>query len=193
MKVIFAYIATALTVIAYVPYIKAILGKKVTPNRVTWLVLFLLGTISAIAYYKVGAKLTLWVAIANVIGPLVTFLLSIKFGEGWAKSELKYLLGSLFAITLWIVTGSPLWGLIFNLGADFFGFIPTIIKSYYRPKSEDVFTWFLFVLGGCFNLLAIEAWDFQIAVYPIYIVAAESIVLFLLMRDKLIKHAKIHG
>ncbi len=175
-------IATLITGLAYFPYIFSILKHKTKPDRTTWSVLFLIGIITFFAYQEVGAIETLGVALANVIGPFVIFLLSIKYGEGWKNiSDFKYLAFSLIAVILWRVYDSALIGLIFNLVADLIAFIPTIKKSFFRPWTEDFLTWGLFVFGGVVNLFAIESWSFEIVIYPAYILLAEGSVFVILM------------
>ena len=129
--ILYGQIATFVTIIAYLPYIFSILKHRTLPDRTTWSVLFSIGIITFLAYRSIGADATLGVALANVVGPFVIFLLSLKFGEGWKNiNDFKYLIFSVIAIILWQVYDSPLIGLIFNLSADLVAFIPTIKKIF---------------------------------------------------------------
>ena len=178
---LYGQIATSIITIAYLPYVFSIISNRTKPNKTTWLVLFLIGIITFFAYKNVGAVATLGVALANVIGPLFIFILSLKYGEGWENiKDFKYLILSVIAIILWQIYDSPLTGLVFNLIADSTAFLPTIVKSYLRPETEDMLTWFLFLTGNIINLFAIEMWQFSIYIYPVYILIAESIVFLLL-------------
>src|SRR3989344_4705733 len=179
---LYGQIATSIITIAYLPYVISILKNKTKPDKTTWLILFLIGIITFITYRDVGANATLGVALANVIGPLIIFLLSLKFGEWWKNiSDFKYLIFSLIAIILWQTYKSALVGLMFNLLADFIAFIPTIKKSFSRPRTEDLLTWCLFTVGNIINLFAIEQWKFDIVIYPAYILFAEGIIAILLL------------
>ena len=190
-KILYGEIATAITVIAYLPYIFSIFKNKTKPNRTTWLVLFLIGFITLIVYKEAGASATLGVAFANTVGPLIIFILSLNFGKGWEKlSDFKYLLFSLIAIVLWQIFDSPVVGLIFNLVADFIAFLPTIRKSFKEPWTEDLLTWCLFVVGGIINLFAVETWVFAIVIYPLYILLAEGLVAILLLRAYILSRLK---
>lgn len=189
--ILYGQIATLLTAIAYLPYIISILKNKTKPDRTTWSVLFLISIITFLAYRSVGANATLGVAFVNVIGPFIIFILSLKFGEGWKnRSDFKYLIFSVIAVVLWQVYESPFVGLLFNLIADFIAFIPTIKKSFSRPWTEDLLTWCIFTIGGILNLFAIEHWQFDIVIYPMYILLAESSVVILLLWAFLIKNKK---
>lgn len=174
---LYGQIATTIIVLAYLPYIFSVFKNKTKPDRTTWFTLFLIGIITFITYKAVGANATLGVALANVIGPFIIFILSLKFGGGWKNiNDFKYLIFSLIAVILWQVYKSPLIGLTFNLLADFIAFIPTIKKSFFRPETEDLLTWCLFTIGNIINLFAIEQWRFDIVIYPAYILLAEGIV-----------------
>jgi hypothetical protein len=128
------------------------------------------GVMIAFSYRAVGADSTMWVPISYVIGPLGTALLSIKFGEGgWTQLDRTCLLGVGIGLILWGVARSPHLTLGINIGIDFLGALPTIRKSLRDPYSEDLFSWLLFTLGSIVNLLAINRWEFQIAIYPIYL------------------------
>lgn len=189
--ILYGHIATIITAIAYLPYIFSILEKKTKPDRTTWSVLFLIGIITFLSYRKVGADTTLGVAFVNIIGPFIIFLLSLRFGEGWKnKNDFRFLILSLLAVILWQIYNSPLIGLVFNLLADFIAFIPTVKKSFYRPETEDLLTWFLFTIGGIFNLFAIRQWEFGIIIYPAYILFAEGSVTIMLIWSFLVKGKK---
>lgn len=179
--VLYGQIATFVIAIAYLPYIISILRNKTEPDKTTWLVFSLMGIITFIAYKDVGAHATLGIALANVIGPFVIFLLSLKFSDWKDKNDLKYLILSLIAIALWRIYNSPLIGLMFNLFADFIAFMPTMVKSFLVPRTEDLLTWLLFTVGNIISLFAIEQWSFSIAIYPVYLLLTEGVVVILLL------------
>lgn len=180
LHIFYGQIATFLIIIAYLPYIISILKNKTEPSKTTWFILFLIGLITFFAYKGVGAHATLGVALANVIGPFIIFILALKFSDWKNKGDFKYLIISVVAIVLWQIYDSPLIGLIFNLLADFIAFTPTMVKSYLSPKTESLLAWCLFTVGNIINLFAIEQWEFGIFIYPIYILVVEGIVVILL-------------
>ena len=179
--IFYGQIATLIIILAYFPYIISILKNRAEPDKTTWLVFSLMGIITFIAYREVGAHATLGVALANIVGPFIVFLLSLKFSNWNDKNDFKYLIFSLIAIVLWKVFDSPLLGLTFNLLADFIAFIPTIVKSFLAPKTEDFLAWGLFTIGNIVSLFAIEQWSFSIAIYPLYLLITEGIVVLLLL------------
>jgi hypothetical protein len=186
IKYYFGVVATLLTIVAYIPYCYSIIRGKTKPNIITWLVLFVIGAISFFSYKELGAVNTLGFALANLVGPLVVFLLAcVKNGMHEQMQDLYFLLISLLAIILWIATGEAFIGLLFNLIADLVGFVPTIVKAYKQPKSEDLLTWAMFSLGGIMALMALERYTLELLLYPLYIVVAEGIVFLLLLKASL--------
>ena len=162
-------------------YYYAIFVGKATPNRVTWFVLTLVGAMIASSYYSLGARETIWVAIGYVAGPLFTFFLSLKYGEGgYTILDQVCIALAFLGIIFWSITGSAFWTLLLSIFTDFIGIIPTIVKSYYRPDSEYLPAWLITFIVSILNILAIKDWEFTIYIYPIYMITFNGIILFLL-------------
>ncbi len=182
--------AGIISFLAYGRYIYSVWLGKTKPSRATWWILTLVGTMIALSYYSVGARDTMWLAVSYVICPLIVAILSIKNGEGssWNYTEKICLFLALVSILLWIVlmkigfTNASFVVLIINIVADFIGILPTIIKSYYRPENEDISAWILSSIAGIFNLLAIENWNIEISLYPLYLATANPLIAILIYR-----------
>jgi hypothetical protein len=128
----------------------------------------------------------MWVPISYVIGPCITSLLAIKFGEGgWTKLDRICLVGVGIGLILWGVYRSPSLTLGINIGIDFLGALPTLRKSLRHPYSEDLFAWVLFSIAHILNLLAIDLWQWQIVIYPIYMFVVCSAICLFLWRGRL--------
>jgi hypothetical protein len=174
--------AGGLTIVAYLPYIVSVFKRKSQPDVVTWLVLTIIGSVSFITYYSLGARATLFLAAANAVCPLLIFLLAFFGKRGYRASQsYYYLLASLAAIVFWYFTGDPLLALALNLIADFLGFLPTIRKSWILPFSENLSAWKIFVFAAFVNLLAVNELSLGTILYPTYIFLAESSLLFILL------------
>ena len=65
---------------------------------------------------------------------------------------------------------------------DFAGAVPTIRKAYLAPHTEDRLAWALFIAGNAFNLLAVDRWQFAIAIYPLYMFLASGTIAALVLR-----------
>ena len=141
-----------------------------------------------LSYYFSGARETIWVPIGESIGPLLIAFISIKYGEGgWSKIDRICLMGAVIGAILWFMSGSPLVGLLSFLVIDFWGVIPTLIKSYFKPHGESNLAWSLSFLGSFLNLFAIQQWSLPIIIYPIYTTLINFIII-LTIRGFFSKH-----
>lgn len=170
-------VAGIVSLAAFIPYILAILRGETKPNRATWWIWAVVGLMLGASYYSSGANHTIWVPVSYIIGPFVTAILSIKYGEGgWTRFDRSCLLGAGVSMVLWWIFSSPLIALLINLFIDLMGALPTIRKAYHEPESEDRTAWALFFAGNTANLFAVETWMFAISVYPIYMFFGSGII-----------------
>lgn len=177
---VIGWIAGALTFFGYVPYFVSTIRGKTKPNRVTWWVLVVVGSMLVGSYYSLGAEETIWVPIGYVIGPLIIAILSVWFGEGgWSKFDLICLGGAITAGLVWWLLNEPLFALIINLTMDWLGLMPTVRKSYHRPHTEQRLAWMCWFIGTFINLFAIDKWTIEIAFYPLYMAIGNGIITFL--------------
>ena len=185
-------IAGVLSLAGFVPYWWAIWQGQTRPNRATWWIWSIVGIAIAISYRAAGASATMWVPITYVIGPVVTSLLGLKFGEGgWTKLDRSCLVGVGIGLILWGLYRSPDLTLGINIAIDFLGALPTIRKSLRHPESEDKLAWLLFAVANTCNLLAIEQWRWQVVIYPIYMFFITITIYSLLWRGRARKHRSI--
>lgn len=185
-SIILGKIAGVLSFCAYISYIRSTLRGETKPSRSTWWILTLVGAMILITYYAEGARSTIWVPVAYVIGPFIIALLSLKYGEGSKWEPLDKICFSLavISIAIWYATSSAFIALILNIGIDFLGLIPTIKKAYLRPESEDRTAWTLESFAGVINIIALDSSKFSIIIYPIYLLTLNSAVAMLLYRRK---------
>ena len=179
---IIGIIAGIISIIAYLLYNLSILRHQTKPNKATWIILTLVGLLILISYYLEGARETIWVPIAYVVGPLIIAVLAIKWGEkGWSRLDKICLAGSGISILFWFFTNSALLTLLINILIDFLALLPTIKKSYNRPETEDRVAWLLETIASVINILAIKTWIFSIYIYPIYLIVVNGVISFLLL------------
>lgn len=179
---IVGFTAGCLSFVAYLKYIHSTLYGSTRPNKATWSILTLVGILILVSYYQGGARDTIWVPIAYVIGPLIITIVSFKKGEsGWSKFDIWCLIGSIISMVIWFITSSPLWALLINIFIDFLGLLPTIRKSYLEPGTEDRSAWVLESVSGVLNVVAIKAWVFSIYIYPVYLALVNGSIAILLV------------
>ena len=177
----FGIVAGIFSFSAYVFYIFSILKGYTKPSRSTWFIWAIIGIILAITYKSSGAEDTIWVAVSEAVAPTIIALLSIKYGIGGSQRiDIFAFVGSAFSLFLWWYFGSPVVALTTQLAIDFFAAIPTIKKSWIKPKEEDRFAWTLTQTGNLFNLFAIDKLTFGVIVYPVYTFIIDGVIAVLL-------------
>jgi hypothetical protein len=126
-----------------------------------------------------------WLSGIFAFGSTIIFLLSLKFGMGgWAKTDILCLVVSLLGIVIWKATANPMYGLMASIGADLAGQVPMLIKTYRFPETEVWTFYSLGVVAGLLNLAAVQHWNIQEIIYPLYIVLIDGATVLLIIRPK---------
>ena len=68
--------------LGFMPYITTMVKGASRPSRASWAIWSVMGLVILGTYYASGARNNLPGTIALAIGPIVTFLFTIKYGEG---------------------------------------------------------------------------------------------------------------
>ena len=175
-------IAGVISFAAHVLYIVTTVQRKTKPNRATWWIFTIVALIVLASYYSAGARDTIWIPVSYALGALIIALLSLRYGEGgWTTLDRICIFGAGVSIILWWLFTAPLLALFTNILVNLFGLLPTIRKSYLRPRGENLFAWELDFFASVINLFAVERWAFAIAVYPLYLVFLNGIIAAILV------------
>jgi uncharacterized protein with PQ loop repeat len=186
LQTLFGIIAGFFGLLGYLPYIITTIRGKNIPNRATWWIWGTLGIIQGITYYCSGASNTIWLPILYAACQIIIAVLSIKFGEGgWNRFDRICLIGAGFSLILWWWYDSPTAALLFTLVIDSFGALPTVIKSYHNPETENCFSWTIFFIANTLNLFALENWSLELAAYPFYLFCLSLILATILNLSKI--------
>lgn len=189
---IMGVIAGIISLAGFVPYILSIFRGETVPNCATWWIWTLNGTIIGSAYFFATSDLgAIWVPLSYILGPLFISILAIKYNdkEYLSRLDMVCLISAFISLILWGLSQSPLLALFFLLVIDILGAIPTYIKSYYDPLSENLVAWLIFSLGNILNLFSVTHWDLGSATYPIYLaLMASTITYTVIIGRRRIKH-----
>lgn len=178
-------ISNILLFLAFIVYIISILQKKTKPHRTTRIVLLIINGLAFASLFTQQNQTAIWLPGISFIMSIVIFFLTLKYGMGgWKKTDIICLCIALFGVVIWRITNNPLLALFSAVLADFTGYIPTLIKTYYHPETEY---WGFFALGGLaslLNLFATEVWNFENVFYPFYLTSISAVMVFLILRTK---------
>ncbi len=167
---VIAVVAAVLALVGAVPYVIDTLRGKTRPNRATWMVYAVVGSLAVASSYAAGGRWSLLLGVAYAIGPVAILLASIRHGEGgWRPLDRGCLGLAALGLIGWAVSGDPRIGVILHTLADAAGTVPTWIKSWRDPAHENRRAWTVYAVASTLNLLAITSWTVGEAFYNVWL------------------------
>lgn len=182
---ILGVVAGVLALAGYVPYIISILMGKTRPNRATWLIWTVIGGLLAVSYIAEGDFHTIWLPIGYFLGPFITALLSIRYGYAiWTRLDTICIVAAALSLIPWILSNNAILTLIINVLIDSTGAIPTLVKTYKEPETEDFTAWLIFFIANTIQVIAVTNWNLAI-IYPLYLFLLAATMVAFIVRGKL--------
>lgn len=174
-------VSGALTLGAYVPYVAAILRGQTKPSRASWWMWAGVGFLLLSTYYSLGSRGALGLALGAFIGQTLVSVLALRYGiGGGTRFDFFCLAGAAGAAMLWWATASPFWPHVLVVAMDACAWLPTFRKTWKDPASEDAFAWMLWTAAAVLALLNTRQWTVAEALYPLYIVVSDGIIVLLI-------------
>lgn len=176
--VVLGILSGLLAVVAIIPYVKDILYGTTRPNIVSWFLWVLLLLIAALAQISAGASWSLVFLIGDIIGTssvLVLCFIGYGYGKyGWLDGVCFVL--ALLAVVLWQITNQPLLAIGLAAVADFLAGVPTLVKAYKDPASEDPTQFFMLSIAALLGILATKIIDPTNLLFPIYLFSINAAI-----------------
>lgn len=186
---IFGYTAGVVSVLGIIPYLRDIFRGTTKPERASWFIWSVLGSIAFFSQYAKGATDSLWMTGAQTLIVIVVFLLAIRYGMGgFARRDIFALFAAAAGLVLWYFTQEAAIALFIVIFIDAIGSLLTAIKSYTAPHTETLITWLFAGAAGLFGMLAVGELNWILLAYPFYIFAANTIIAFAIMLGKQKRH-----
>jgi len=183
----YVIVGVLLSIYGSLSYLIDTVKGKVKPNRVSWLFWAIAPLIAFSAEIEKGVGIHSLMTFIVGFNPLVIFLASFLNKKAyWKLDKLDYLYGglALLGLILWQITGEGNLAIFFSIMADGLAAIPTVIKSYKDPGSENYKIYFYSMLNAGITILTIKVWDFAHWGFPVYIFGICSL-LYVLIKFKL--------
>lgn len=173
-------------------YLIDTLKGKVQPNKVSWLLWCIAPLVAFAAEISQGVGIQSLATFITGFVPLLVFTASFFNKKAqWQLSKFDLICGSFsfLGIILWYITKVGNVAIFFSILADGLAALPTVIKSYKEPESENDLVYLLGIVNAGIALLVITTWNFESYGFPLYLVIIQ-VVLVLLIRFKLGKKFK---
>ena len=175
----FVFLGLLLNALASIGYIVETLKGRVKPNRVTFFLWALAPLIAFGAEINEGVGLQSLMTFMVGFSPLLIFLASFVNKKAyWKISKLDWLYGglSILGLVIWLITRDGNLAILFSILSDGFAAMPTVIKSYHHPETEDYRLYLLAAISAVIILLTIDDWTFAHYAFPAYILIICSII-----------------
>jgi hypothetical protein len=188
----FVYLAFLFNLSSTASYLYAVIKGTAKPNKVTWFLWALAPLIAFAAQIAQGVGISALMTFAVGFGPTLIFIASFFNRKAeWKISNFDLLCGgiSLSALILWAITRDAFIALLLAIFADFLACIPTYIKSWYNPETEDVRAYLLAGISALITLASLQTWTFLYYGFPFWtlIVCASFYILIKFKLGKVFK------
>jgi hypothetical protein len=166
-----------------IKYLIDTLKGKIQPNKVSWALW------SAAPLVAFAAEVSQGVGIQSLTTFIVGFIPLIVFIASFTNKKAEWKLGKLdticgllsfLGIILWFVTKIGNVAILFSIIADGLAAIPTIIKSYSHPESENHLIYTLGIINAGIGLMTIQTWNFEHWGFPSYLLFINLILAVLI-------------
>jgi len=174
-------IATIVSIIGFIPYLKDIFRRKTQPHSYTWLIWTILQVTGVVVMFNSGAGMGALPLAVGVGFCIYIFILSLKYGtKNITVFDTVCLAGALAAIVVYVFLHDAVLSVILVTIIDFVGFLPTLRKAYSEPYSETLSLFAIGIITGIFSIAAIPSYSIATTLYPAFIMFANVFCVSLL-------------
>ena len=189
----FIYLGMFLQFAGGMSYLIDTVKATVKPNRVTWFMWILAPALAFFAQLQQGVGVEAWSTFIVWFVPLLIFIASfVNKKAEWKIQKLDIICGilSFIGLLLWMITKVGNIAIMFAIMADLLACIPTFVKSWYEPETENDSVFIFGSINSILSLLVITNWNFENYAFMAYLLFANGL-LALLIRFKIGKHFKL--
>ncbi len=170
--------------------IRTLLGR-VTPNRVSFFLWASASFIGFFAQLAEGVGLPAVLILASGLGPALVFFASFAGKSApWRVSRFDLGCGAMavVALVVWQTLDNPTLAVLFAVSANVIGGIPTILKAWRAPWTEEPLFYAFGAVNGTITLLTIRQWDVAAWAFPVYLTTiCIGMLLIMQIRGRLLK------
>jgi hypothetical protein len=135
-------VGVVLAIVGNVGYFRSVWRREISPHPVTWFVGSIVSAVTFFGAVVKGGGIGVWPILASEIFTILIFLFSLRLAlhtgfKNVRKIDLVFLLICILGIIPWYLTNDPTISVITVVVIDVISFIPTILKTWHKPLSEN--------------------------------------------------------
>ena len=167
-KETFSLIAIAITLAAFIPYIREIFRGTIRPHIFSWVIWGVTTLLIFLAQLEDNGGAGTWpIGVSASITIFIAYLAYVKRADVTiTRTDWLFFIVALLSLPLWYWTADPLWAVILLTAIDVAGFGPTVRKAYQFPYSESLLFFGLFMLRNVLVMLALENLTLTTLLFP---------------------------
>ena len=161
---------TLLIVVGAAAYIRDMFRGQTRPDLTTWLLWSVAPLIIFVAQLHHGVGSPALLTLAMSLCPAAVFVAGLRKAH-FRVTRFSLLCGGLSvgALASWQATGSGKLAIALSIVSDMLAALPTLVKSYRYPQSENPLFFALFMAGAGITLLTIPHWTVESSAFAIYV------------------------
>ncbi|HEU0117963.1 MAG TPA: hypothetical protein VFR09_04960 [Alphaproteobacteria bacterium] len=190
----FVYLGAIINLAATLTYVLATLRGKTRPNRVTWFMWGVAPLIGTAAQIAGGVGLSTLMLFMSGIGPLIVFASSFANKNAyWQTRNGDYICGilSICGLIGWYLTRNQDVAIGFTIAGDFAAGLPTFIKSWRHPESENGPTYIIGIFSTSIGVLCVQQPTFTAYAFISYLMISNAFLCFAVYRGRLLRQARL--
>jgi hypothetical protein len=169
----FVFVGAVIYALGSIGYLRDTLRGTVKPNRVTWFIWTIAPLLAFFAQIGEGVGLhqSLLTFMAGFIPLLILTASFFNKKAYWKLGRLDIICGvlSILGLVWWLFSGTGLIAIILAIIVDFIAAVPTIIKGWKFPETENWVFFFVNAISAGITLLTITVWNYETFLFPLYI------------------------
>jgi len=173
-KALLAALAVALTLLAFVPYIRSILKRELKPHVFSWVIWGTTTCIVFLAQLADNGGAGAWpIGMSGAITLYIAMLAYRRRADTSASVvDWLFFIAAMTALPLWFVASDPLWAVVIVTAVDLLGFGPTLRKALHFPHEESLTFFALFTARNIIVVMALEHYSVTTVLFPAAIALA---------------------
>ncbi|MFT3899625.1 MAG: hypothetical protein QM728_05170 [Gordonia sp. (in: high G+C Gram-positive bacteria)] len=145
------------------------------PNLVTWGIWATVPTLAFAAQVSDGVGLPAALTLMAGLGPAVVVATALATRRFYARcTRLDQVCAALAAAALvgWLTVGSPVTAILLSIAADALALVPTAVKAWRDPGSEDAGFFVAIAAAATITLFTLSRWSIASSAFALYQLAA---------------------
>ena len=168
----FAVIGSVVASLGGVYYAYLTFKGKVQPNKVTWFFWGAFPMIAFAAQLAQGVGLVAWATFVAGAPPVLVLIGSFFNKQAyWQTRRIDYgfAAAGVLSVVAWQLTAIPNIALVFALLADLLVALPTVLKAYRFPQTENWKAYGVSAVGFLVAVMAVHEWLFEHFAFVVYL------------------------